>query len=328
MNRPRVGLIGCGHIAEFHAPALEAAGFELTAVASRPGSERVHAFANKYGISAVFGRPQDLLRAREQWDALLIAVSVEPTLELLCEALETGAPVLVEKPVSFRSLDLKPLLNDSHPVIVGYNRRFYRTVLYAREEASCELPFMARMNLPESVAVPDTIADNTVYLKNFFSNSVHGLDMLRFVFGNITLDHLQRLHDRQGRIHGLAAMFSSESGGVIQFSAKWKNPDNFSLTLDMTDHRLALRPFELATIYEGMEVVDPTPDMPIRTYMPKVIGKVELDAHDRLFKPGFLAQAQAFFDLVNGRFPDNAARLDDAYSALVLAEQLAGEYIT
>jgi predicted dehydrogenase len=74
-----------------------------------------------------------------------------------------------------------------------------------------------------------------------------------------------------------------------------------------------------------MEVVEPTPETPIRTYTPKMARRVELDQRDRDFKPGFYAQARALAAIVRGEDPGPAARLEDAYRVLELAEQLVGE---
>ncbi|MCR4336259.1 MAG: Gfo/Idh/MocA family oxidoreductase [Candidatus Omnitrophica bacterium] len=327
MNKIRLGIIGSGGICEFHMPALKAAGFELTAVGSRRGSERVHSFAQKHQIPCIFEDSEDLLKARGQWDALLIAVSVEPTLEILKRAIEARVPILVEKPVTFHSEELKPWLHQNLPVMVGYNRRYYRTVQQARKEVKLGSFLMGRLNLPESIRVPAQPIDNPLYLKSFFSNSVHGLDMMRFIFGNIQVKYVHRLTDSNGAIHGIAATFSSQKENLIQFTAHWQAPDNFSLTLDRVGRRFELRPFESASVFEGMEVVDPTPEIPVRTYRPKMVEKIDLEEHDKRFKPGFFLQAQAFAAMVRGENPKDAARLEDAYAALVLAEQLAGKYL-
>ena len=75
MTRTRVAFIGCGDIAEFHAPAFRAAGFDIAAVCSRPESTRLRSFGERHSIPLVFNRITDLLDAREEWDALLIAVT-------------------------------------------------------------------------------------------------------------------------------------------------------------------------------------------------------------------------------------------------------------
>jgi hypothetical protein len=94
--------------------------------------------------------------------------------------------------------------------------------------------------------------------------------------------------------------------------------------MDRVDVRFEMRPFESARIYDGMEVIDPTPINPIRSYKPKVKMTVQLDDVDEQYKPGFVRQAQALATLVRREDPSPAAKLDDAYTALKLAEELAG----
>ena len=125
IRNPRLAIVGCGDIAEFHAPACREAGLELTAVCSRAGSTRLASFADRHGIPLVFEDVEKLLAASDDWDALLIAVPVDVTLSVLVSALDSHKPILVEKPVARRSSDLLPLINRSLPVIVGYNRRYY-----------------------------------------------------------------------------------------------------------------------------------------------------------------------------------------------------------
>lgn len=325
MSRPRLAIIGCGNIAEFHAPAFHASGFDLAAVCSRPGSPRRGPFAKRHGIPLVFDGVPELLDARSAWDALLIAAPIDATLDILKLAIESGAPILVEKPVAWRSEDLSPLIGRDLPVIVGYNRRFYRTVQAARSEVADGPPLMGHLALPEAVRSPAHLQENPGYLQPFFGNSVHGLDMARYVFGELRLVHVQRLTNPGGAILGLSAVLTSSRGDILEFTGNWRAPANFALTLDRPGRRLEVRPFEAATIFEGMEVIEPTVQVPIRAYRPKLAGKVELDQVDYRFKPGFVAQARALAAMVRGEDPGPAARLEDAHAALALAEELAGE---
>ena len=86
-----------------------------------------------------------------------------------------------------------------------------------------------------------------------------------------------------------------------------------------------LRPLEIGTVYEGMEVIEPTRENPLRVYRPRESARVALTAEDFKFKPGFLAQARALAALVHGEDPGPAARLEDAHAALHLAEELVGQ---
>src|SRR5262245_19268943 len=108
-----------------HAPAFLETGFEITAVCARPNSDRAQQFAQKHGVRRVFESAAQLLAARDEWDALLIAVSTDSTLEILRAALPLKAPILVEKPIALRSDALAPLRFGHPQVLVAYNRRFY-----------------------------------------------------------------------------------------------------------------------------------------------------------------------------------------------------------
>lgn len=106
VNRDLVAAIGCGPISEFHVPALREAGLRVTAVATRAGSLRLTDFAQRHHIPLVFDDWIELLRARDGWDALLIASRIDATIEVFRQALEADAPILVEKPVALSSSDL------------------------------------------------------------------------------------------------------------------------------------------------------------------------------------------------------------------------------
>jgi hypothetical protein len=114
---------------------------------------------------------------------------------------------------------------------------------------------------------------------------------------------------------------------VIQLTGNWGTAANFALCLDRPGRRIELRPFELASIYEGMEVLEPSDDTPIRRYVPKVRDQIALDGADRVEKPGFVQQALAFRALFQNGAPSltDAARLEDAEAAMALAEALLGQ---
>lgn len=317
IGRPRVALVGAGEIAPFHVDALLHAGFDLAAVAATTGSSRARELAARYG--ARWATDVDELCADSEWDAVVVAAPVEPTLEILASVVAVGKPVLVEKPVALRSRDLEPFLDPALPVIVGYNRRFYEPVLVARRMAAGGPPLIAHLSLPDMMP-PD---DDPTSLLYFFLNSVHGLDLTLFVLGDLEVVSSARLATPKG-LGGIAAILRTARGDVLTFSGAWGTPANFGLALDRPGHRFLLQPFELGTEFTGMEVVEPTPEMPIRRFLPQLSKTVLPAAEDLEHKPGFVGQARALADLCAGREPGIAARLTDAHRVLVLAEELAG----
>lgn len=126
-------------------------------------------------------------------------------------------------------------------------------------------------------------------------------------------------------MYGLTALLRSDRGDVVTLTCNWSTPANFALTVDCPGRRLELRPFERATVYEGMEVFEPSDEIPIRRYVPRAVAHVDLEAEDLVQKPGFLRQASVFRAMIEGASPPpETATLADAEAALKLAEQLLG----
>jgi len=321
-------VVGAGTIADWHVRALKIAGLQVAAVGTRPGSQRLAKFAARHAIPAVFEDWRDML-AHPEWDGLVIAVSTEGTVDVLSAATPIGVPILVEKPTAWTSAVLQPLVESAaQQLIVGYNRRFYRPVQEARAEAQRRSPLLAQLTLPEAVKPQGEADPERRYLLPFLENSCHGFDLARFVLGPLHVERVDRRVDSDDRLVSLGAVLSSDRGDLVQLVANWDAPANFGLSLNGADWRFDLCPFELATIYRGMDVFDPTDEVPIRRYVPRVAGRIPVDEIDTKEKPGFVRQAEALKDMMAGKDPPEfAASLPDAVAALRLCEELLGPYV-
>lgn len=324
---PRVGLIGVGLIAGSRVPALRAAGLEVSSVASRPGSKRLRAFAKAHGIATVFEDWRELLAQRAAWDGLVISTWADGTPTVLEEAMKTGAAILVEKPVAWNSARLKKLLGTPHSQVrVGYNRRYYASVQRARVECQEGPPLVAHLILPANVKALDSADPTGRYMQEFYESvPALGLDLTRFVLGDMRIEVVRRQVNAVGNIAGLAAIMSTERGDVVQLTGSWGAPANYSLTLSRPGRGYVLSPFEIGTLYEGMQVIQPTAEYPIRRYTPLPVEQVALAGDDLLEKPGFVAEARTLKKMIEGdSAPPFAARLEDALAVTELCETLTG----
>lgn len=303
---------------------MKAAGFNITAVCSRAGSLSPYTFAERHGIPHVFDDPTSLLASGSIWDALLIAVPPEATLPILRQAVPLGVPILVEKPAASNAAELKPLVERRYPVLVGYNRRFYRPVKALRAIVSQSTgAFLGHLVLSEPVEAAGETDPALAFSRRVTSNSVHAFDLLRFVFGRLELSFARPVADAGGRLAGLTAQLRAvDSGSLVSVSATWNAPANLSLTLLHPGLRAVLEPFEELRLYRSMERIEPSAEMPLRRYVPQQSAHVTLDRTDLAFKPGFYRQAEALKSLVRGTAPKDVATLDDAYHALCLAEEV------
>ena len=118
-----------------------------------------------------------------------------------------------------------------------------------------------------------------------------------------------------------------EQNDVIQFTGNWGAPDNFSLSTYIEKKKLELKPFEELNIYEGMDIMEPTNESPIRKYVPKIVESIKLENIDSEIKPGFFQQASEFAQMIKTKSkPKNAATLVDAKKTLEICEKLVGKY--
>jgi predicted dehydrogenase len=323
----RVGMIGVGEIADWHARALRTAGMEISAVSARQGSGRLPDFAARHEIARTFPDWKSMLDHAELFDALAVLTWPDGTPSVLQAAMDLGVPILVEKPVAWNSARLKQLCSKPNGhVIVGYNRRFYRPVQEARAEVLNGPPLLAQLTLPTQLYPHDGHDPTAHYLYSFFESvTAHGLDLTRFVMGNLTLLHSSRLMDSDGNLAGVAAVLTTERGDLLQVTGNFAATSNFSLVLNRPGRRFDLLPFEAATIYAGMEILPPNAEYPIRRYIPKKSTQINLDNIDLQEKPGLVGEAMALLAMVQGgQPPECTARLGDALAVTTLCEQITG----
>lgn len=312
--RPRLAVVGSGGIVGFHVAAAREVGFVVDHCAARPGSGSAQRFANEHAIGRAWDDPAELIDASEEWDALLLATTTDRMPDLLRAGCRSGKPILAEKPTARHSSLLDEFEQYDDQILVGYNRRFYSSVDYLRRFVESGGPVVVQCQLPDSIGGDGAIEDRLAAVR---LNSVHGFDLLRFVFGGLELGAFvtTQSHDPTA-----TCLFTSPMGHSGVIVANWNAPANFSITADRSGERVELRPFEIATKFQGMEVVDPTPETPIRRYLPKVVEHSQVPERDLKFKAGFIAQYEAFRQLMNGSRSSIAATIADAREALRIAE--------
>ena len=130
----KIAIIGSSKISEYHIAALKLAGIEISHCAASLNSSTITSFAKKNNIRNVWLDPLKLAAANNKWDGIVIATALDATVKLLEIAAHSKKPILVEKPVSLSSKILYNLKNRlPKSILVGFNRRFYKTVNTARD---------------------------------------------------------------------------------------------------------------------------------------------------------------------------------------------------
>jgi predicted dehydrogenase len=124
----RVAIVGCGKIADGHVEEirkLEAVA-ELVAVCDRE-IEMARQLAVRHAISAIYD-DVDAMFAKERLDVVHVATPPQAHLLLAKRAVDAGAHVLVEKPLTLRYADSKALIEHAEragkKVCIGYGYHF------------------------------------------------------------------------------------------------------------------------------------------------------------------------------------------------------------
>ena len=125
---PRVGVIGAGGFAKgILLPALSKTPAKLVAIADIDAAAAQHAAA-KFGAEKAVSDYRLILEDRSV-EAVFILVGHHLHAKFVCDALDAGKHVLVEKPLAIdrRGLDLVKEKMNAHPdlsMMIGFNRRF------------------------------------------------------------------------------------------------------------------------------------------------------------------------------------------------------------
>ena len=271
-----VGFIGSGKISKFHLAALKNNDFLVKAIGTRKDSVNCRKFANDQGCADFYcsGGWEEVLE--KELDAYCLCVDTDVSAKILLKVLEKDKPVLVEKPVAWNISDIDLICKhrNSSKVFVAYNRRFYKIVDYAKD-------FCIQNNFGTvNINIPDSKQGRKVFL----SNGCHIVDLARYIFGEFDVLHKLVKNDYQtGEMLSLTALCSNEKWS-INLNAHSLIPANFGITINSNKRVFELLPIEKYTLYEGLEIVEPDVENPIRRYIPKII-KTEWE--DSNLKPGF-----------------------------------------
>jgi predicted dehydrogenase len=316
----KLAVIGAGRIVDFHLPALREAGFELAAIAARPNSSNAQNVARKFDIPLVFGTTQDMFNQIHHFDALLIASSSESHLDYLKHVAKLKMPVLIEKPV-FADFKANSLLPDyghsSDYIMVGYNRRFYPSVNSLKEKIDESKGGHLSINVPE---LSGTLTPNLEEILNCLKlNTVHIFDLLHYLFPIQDFSKTIYLHGDPGYFLSIHVVLQNTSF-IIDINLTFGAPGNYKFEFRSGTHLATLNPIERFNEFNGMLILEPTAENPVRTYTPNPVST--LDSTGSLFKPGFLEQAKHFFNLANNHPAPGHATIQDAYNVSLFVDEL------
>lgn len=191
-TRPKVGMIGAGFISDYHIQGLQAAGAEVAAIASLAG-DTARAKAAQFGIASHTANYREIL-GNPEIDAVVIATPDFTHRDIAVEAAEAGKPVLLQKPMARTSQECRDIIAaaEQHdvPLYVSFMHRYFEEVSKAQE-------LLAQNALGQVLSIRMRNATPGAFWAAWFFDrenvgggvhmqlGVHGIDLLRYLFGEI-----------------------------------------------------------------------------------------------------------------------------------------------
>lgn len=318
MKRKKLAIIGCGNIARFHVEAFKAIGMKITDCASSKNSKTIKKFANKHEIDNYWNDPYELAKSSKNLDGVILCAETSQNSKILDILIKQKIPTLVEKPVSTKLSYLRKF-KYKYPkfVMVGFHRRYYWPVEKAIEFIkSSKSSITCTLKIPEKIY---NVKDSKKSLQNLYENSVHGFDLINFLFKEKKII-FSKINKHSTFLFSKVTYYQAKKNTII-IKLNPNSPDNFYIEMENHKERFLLKPFEQYFHYKDMKVINPSIIYPIRKYEPNIYdqGSVfsKVNKMNKHLKPGFLNQASSFIKLIEGNKDifKISANLKDAYFA-------------
>lgn len=281
-------MLGAGPMAIAYTKVLKSLGVNFFVVGR--SLEGVKKFYKQTGIKAFKNGVSGWLKqGNNSTECAIVAVSFECLADTAIELMDVGIrKILLEKPAGLTAQEIKAICKKSKEtesqIVVGYNRRFYSSVLNAKkiigEDGGVEsfnFEFTER-----SKEVKRDIKNNYVLKNWFLANSSHIVDLAFFLGGKPN-----KFHSYVGGgsdWHPAATIFSgagiTETGALFSYQANWEAPGRWGVEMLTRKNRFIFRPLEKLQIQKI--------NAPFAESI-KIDDKLDVD-----FKPGLYLQTKAF----------------------------------
>lgn len=286
-----IWLIGAGSMAQDYIKVLQSLNKEFIVVGRSEASAKE--CQNMTGCMVDIGGLESFLTKKpDPCTFAIVAVGVEKLYETTKELLEYGiSNILVEKPGSMHKWQFEELnslaIDKKANVLIAYNRRFYASVLKAREiikldggVSSFNFEFTEWAHVIENVKQADGVKE-----KWFLANSTHVVDMAFYLGGKPV--RISTFTNGGLAWHPSASNFSgageSNSGALFNYHANWESAGRWSVEILTSNHRLIFKPMEKLQIQKNGTLTQEYDESIDYTL-------------DEEYKPGLFLQTNFFLD--------------------------------
>ncbi len=226
-GKPRIGLAGLGVMGRNHLRHLAARDDAvLVAVSDPEATAREQAFAVAPAVQA-YADPGEML-AKEELDALVVAVPTTLHFAVAIEAIRRAVHVLVEKPLASSIIDARQLIaaaRDAGVILqTGHIERFNPVVLKLAERLQAgDLTRIHSIKTVRGGPMPERIRDVGVAI----DLATHDIDVMLYLLGEqpvrVSAESSRRVHtSHEDLLYGLLHF---PSGAIGLLDVNWLTPE-------------------------------------------------------------------------------------------------------
>ena len=310
-----IWIVGAGPMAIEYAKVLQELGKSFITIGrSESGSI---AYKEATGKDVIIGGIETFLETKPSIpDHVIIAVSIENLADSCIKLLDYGVKnILLEKPgVGFASeiemLARKTEESDAN-VVLAYNRRFYASVLKAREIIKQDGGVTSfHFEFTEwSHQIRDLKKHKTELENWFLGNSTHVIDTAFFLGGKPA--DISCYYRGGNDWHPKSTVFAgagiSDKGALFSYEANWEAPGRWNIDIMTSKHRLIFKPMEKLQIQH------------IGSVAISFVEEIDYSL-DEKYKPGLFLQTKSFFE----KDFTNFCNLKEQYDNVSVYKKMSG----
>lgn len=241
-------------MAEAHAKAFcRTEGVQVSAVCSR-STYRAQSFAARFGRAKAWTNVAEMLN-EEQFDGVVVAVAHDATVSVSEQVLARSIPCLIEKPAGYTLAETQRLAELARATksinMVALNRRFMSVIQDAIAAVLSRGPllgFFVEANEPIDRRRSEKRLPPSVYDHWFIANTIHAVDLIRLVGGELEEIHGFCVARYEAQADGFSYSMRMSNGSLGTFASHWNSPGNFGLRLFGDGITARLSPFEAGTL--------------------------------------------------------------------------------
>lgn len=318
----KVGILGAGSIARHHVEVVHALGGEVIAACTRRSdSPNWTKFVGAAPEVKHLRNVEEVLASPEV-EAVIACLDWQTQTLYLEKLLACPKPILLEKPIGLSAGPTRAIVQAAGEFgknkLVGYNRRYYEPINVLNDRISQGGLKAVDVVVSENIGAHVERHGPEIVEHLLPFTSAHTLDLMLYMLGRVKILAVRPYRQTIGNHEFVSynGLLETETGVPVHLALNANDPSPVGMRCRFDDDTTwHLSPLETLTLYQGVDIILPSPEFNIRQYQPKIRERYIVDA---TLKPGFKEQGKAF---LSGKY-GQGADLEAAVSVLDLIESI------